>query len=315
MGNTAIIKPENGTQGVYLHWNGGRDSVEPFLEYCKLKGYRGLDQDTSYGLSRLAQVVGNFFGGSTSLGVVDKLSNTDKAAGCLDNGIYLVSGWDIVGRIPEYAREQREYNRLEMLIAIDEAQPMKEQLKSYLGATEIPTKDLKVGDMVYHMDFTGEIKQHKVVGFGDDKTYVNGSIRNGIPYIDKYGCSSNPNNYLEEETVRVCKLTDEYKRIKCENIKEMFSDKPDKGSILLYIPERKEFFGITFGCGDNLEPGFDGYLYLTQHTFEDTCFDECDGGQIDYMNEDTNYKNICDTIFDALDFTYGNECIEFEVIQ
>ena len=45
MGNRAVIttrkagvNPANSdATGVYLHWNGGRDSVEAFLAYCKLK--------------------------------------------------------------------------------------------------------------------------------------------------------------------------------------------------------------------------------------------------------------------------------------
>ena len=48
MGNRAVIttrkagvNPANSdATGVYLHWNGGRDSVEAFLAYCKLKQFR-----------------------------------------------------------------------------------------------------------------------------------------------------------------------------------------------------------------------------------------------------------------------------------
>ena len=44
MGNRAVITTkenfENNGIGIYLHWNGGRDSVEGFLEYCRRKGYR-----------------------------------------------------------------------------------------------------------------------------------------------------------------------------------------------------------------------------------------------------------------------------------
>jgi hypothetical protein len=46
MGNRAVItttrerEPKNSNEiGIYLHWNGGRNSVEAFLTYCKLKGY------------------------------------------------------------------------------------------------------------------------------------------------------------------------------------------------------------------------------------------------------------------------------------
>jgi len=40
MGNRALIignKQYKGA-GVYLHWNGGRDSVEPFLKYAEIGG-------------------------------------------------------------------------------------------------------------------------------------------------------------------------------------------------------------------------------------------------------------------------------------
>ena len=61
MGNRAIIKGENMTSAVYLHWNGGRDSVEAFLEYCKIRGFDKFNSD--YGFARFLQVVSNFMGG------------------------------------------------------------------------------------------------------------------------------------------------------------------------------------------------------------------------------------------------------------
>ena len=77
MGNRAVITTstdinvsESNDIGVYLHWNGGRDSVEAFLLYCKLKGYRTPEYD-NYGWARLCQVIGNFFGGGLSI------TNTD----------------------------------------------------------------------------------------------------------------------------------------------------------------------------------------------------------------------------------------------
>ena len=60
MGNRAIVKPEGKDIGVYLHWNGGIDSVTAFLKYCELKEHRGFDD--SYGMARFCQVVGNLFG-------------------------------------------------------------------------------------------------------------------------------------------------------------------------------------------------------------------------------------------------------------
>ena len=56
MGNRAVITTQEyltnpDTIGVYLHWNGGRDSVQAFLLYCKLKGYRPPETDC-YGWAR-----------------------------------------------------------------------------------------------------------------------------------------------------------------------------------------------------------------------------------------------------------------------
>ncbi len=71
MGNRAVITTRKDLKdiGVYLHWNGGRDSVEGFLTYCKIKGYRPPEYD-NYGWAYLCTTIGNFFGQSgLSLGV------------------------------------------------------------------------------------------------------------------------------------------------------------------------------------------------------------------------------------------------------
>ena len=66
MGNRAVITTrenfENNGIGVYLHWNGGMDSVRAFLKYCELRNFRSPSED-SYGWARLAQVISNFMGG------------------------------------------------------------------------------------------------------------------------------------------------------------------------------------------------------------------------------------------------------------
>lgn len=93
--------------GVYLHWNGGRDSVEAFCEVCRRMGFRGGASD-SYGVARFVEVVANFFrNGGLSVGV-DTLDRSD--CNNYDNGVYVVDdGWNIVGR--EFAHgEQHEYD-------------------------------------------------------------------------------------------------------------------------------------------------------------------------------------------------------------
>lgn len=128
MGNRAVITTRenfnNDGIGVYLHWNGGRDSVQAFLTYCKMKGYREPTSD-NYGWARLCQVIGNFFGGSTSIGI-DVCNNLD--CDNWDNGTYIIDGWDIVDRKYLISSEQNEYDLYNMLCEIDEAQPINEQL-------------------------------------------------------------------------------------------------------------------------------------------------------------------------------------------
>ena len=213
MGNRAVITTEknfaNNGVGVYLHWNGGYDSVSAFLKYCEIKGYRTPDTD-NYGWARLCQVIGNFFGGSTSIGIdtVDKLDCDNY-----DNGVYIIKGWKIVDRKYNRGGEQMNYDMEDMLMAIDEAQPKKEQIGEYLKATEIPTNEVQVGDTVILMDYDGKIAKYKVMGFGEDG-FVNGTNVNGLPFVDKYGNNEsgygkNINNYIFTETVRLAKTVEE----------------------------------------------------------------------------------------------------------
>jgi hypothetical protein len=115
--------------GAYLHWNGGRDSVEGFLTYCKRQGFRSPDKD-NYGWARLCQVIANYFGnehGGLSVGIdlYDRL-DTDN----YDNGVYIIQGWEIIGREYKRGEEQAEYPLEEMVEAITEAQPKKEVVKT-----------------------------------------------------------------------------------------------------------------------------------------------------------------------------------------
>jgi len=136
MGNRAFIKFKNETAGIYLHWNGGRDSVEAFLRYCELKKHRS----NSYGIARMAQVIGNYFGGTLSLGIEGTIgkSLSDLCPG--DNGVYVVDDWHIVGRYPRNVAEQHNYDLVTMLIDIDNAQPAVEQLGEEFIRNEVEKK-------------------------------------------------------------------------------------------------------------------------------------------------------------------------------
>ena len=126
MGNRAVITTSRDNDvsmsndiGIYLHWNGGRDSVEAFLEYCKRRGFSSPDQDC-YGWARLCQVIANFFGGDLSIGI-DKCCNLD--CDNWNNGVYIIKNWEIVGRQYFQGTEQDRYNLEEMIREIDACQP------------------------------------------------------------------------------------------------------------------------------------------------------------------------------------------------
>lgn len=130
MGNRAVITTRENFEsntglGVYLHWNGGRDSVQGFLEYCRLRSFRTPEND-DYGWARLCQVIGNFFGADGLSVGIDEIGRLDKDNG--DNGTYLIEGWRIVGREFFDGQEQQTYPLQRMLHGIDEAQPENQRL-------------------------------------------------------------------------------------------------------------------------------------------------------------------------------------------
>ncbi len=91
MGNRAVLNTGGGI-GIYLHWNGGRASVEGFLQAAEKLGLRS---DEQYFPARLCQVIGNYFGGTCSVGI-GTLDQLDRDNG--DNGEYVIKDGKIVGR-------------------------------------------------------------------------------------------------------------------------------------------------------------------------------------------------------------------------
>ena len=120
MGNRCLIafkekeskKKKEEVPCIYLHWNGGRDSVEAFLDASKRLGVRTNDQ--FYGMARMTQIISNYLGGTLSIGI----SNVgDWDLGFLDNGVYWVDGLEIYDRTNTYDgfEEQKEYDHEEMV--------------------------------------------------------------------------------------------------------------------------------------------------------------------------------------------------------
>lgn len=107
MGNRAIVvfvegtikEPSEISPQIYLHWNGGPDSVLAFLREMERRGYTRMD----YASARFVQVVGEFMRGmgeemrndGLSLGLFgepkDLKPETLEQISHGDNGVYLVT--------------------------------------------------------------------------------------------------------------------------------------------------------------------------------------------------------------------------------
>lgn len=127
MGNRAVIVGKELGQYIYLHWNGGRDSVETFLLYCSLREFRAPPD--GYGWARLAQVIGNYFEDGLSVGAYCCNGGDPRELDPGDNGVYIIDGWTIVDRIgcsPE--EEQWNYDVVKFLKDLNSCQPTAQQL-------------------------------------------------------------------------------------------------------------------------------------------------------------------------------------------
>lgn len=104
MGNRAVVTVRGSKVGVYLHWNGGIESVTAFLKAAKQLEVRPPESDTGYFYARFTQIIANYFGGTTSVGV-DLLKELDCDNG--NNGVYVIGGdFEILSRthVPEHSR-------------------------------------------------------------------------------------------------------------------------------------------------------------------------------------------------------------------
>lgn len=98
MGNRAVITHapfKQGNAAIYVHWNGGRESIEGFCGAAKELGFRSPDGDSAYGLARLTSIIALYFGltqdTSVGIGTVSDFG-TDQ-----DNGVYVIGNdWQIV---------------------------------------------------------------------------------------------------------------------------------------------------------------------------------------------------------------------------
>lgn len=116
MGNRAVITEIGKLEGVYLHWNGGRDSVNAILYYCK--HFLVKPQAISNELNDF-EFVSRCIGLDPYKG--EDYSKLDCDNG--DNGVYIIKDYEIVGRMYQPITEQTEYDLIEFCLGIDKEMP------------------------------------------------------------------------------------------------------------------------------------------------------------------------------------------------
>ena len=107
MGNRAVITHSTNSKApaIYLHWNGGRASVEAFMAIAKLLKLK----TNKSGFDKLAEILAaDFF--ETKVGMtVYRMPYGQTDQDNWDNGVYVVSAdWDIIDRkhLPDNFNEE-----------------------------------------------------------------------------------------------------------------------------------------------------------------------------------------------------------------
>lgn len=103
MGNRALITlqpltKENKVIAVYVHWNGGIESVQAIADVCKERGFRAPDNDLSYALARFIGVWHEFFGVTDGLSLGVYMADWQNVKDSwLDNGVYTIGkDWKVI---------------------------------------------------------------------------------------------------------------------------------------------------------------------------------------------------------------------------
>ena len=113
MGNRCVILNKDKTKGIYQHWNGGRDSIEPLLKVAKEEYELNKDGFDFEPFNAVLEVSEKVFEGD----VLDL--NSIKSFDVGDNGVYIVDNkFKIVGREDFNGEEQDSYNpkRMELYV-------------------------------------------------------------------------------------------------------------------------------------------------------------------------------------------------------
>lgn len=101
MGNRALIVMQTPSEkqplvpAIYVHWNGGIESVQAICDICRERDFRDPAQDPTYAIARMVGVWHEFFGitHANSLGVTIYDGESDQG----DNGVYVLGAdWKVI---------------------------------------------------------------------------------------------------------------------------------------------------------------------------------------------------------------------------
>ena len=183
MGNRAVITTLGEKRGIYLHWNGGRDSIEPIISYA----YNFLTDESEFDAIK---DVAKFFGLNPFVDDIQRLDCNNY-----DNGVYIVDNGEIVGRCYFDRKEQQEYDFDEFMYSLNDAMPKcykkdKDWLLRWLASS--PLKD-KWGIPFYKdMIKEGYLKEGDIILYNKEwKKIVRSGTLDNLPLIVDLNTKSN----------------------------------------------------------------------------------------------------------------------------
>ena len=187
MGNRAVVTTLGEKRGIYLHWNGGRDSIKPIVSYA----YNFLTDESEFDAIK---DVAKFFGLNP---LVDDIQHLD--CDNYDNGVYIVNKGEIVGRCYFDKEEQQEYDFDEFMYSLNDAMPKcykkdKDWLLRWLASSPLKDKPLKEGDIIL---YDNEWKKIVRPGTVDNLPLIVENLEHS--YYGKSQLSSKREGYLEYE--------------------------------------------------------------------------------------------------------------------
>lgn len=144
MGNRCVILSQDRTKGIYQHWNGGRDSIEPLLQIAKEEYEQNKDGFLYEPFNAVLEVSKRVFDGEVL--TLDSYENIKVG----DNGVYVVNNkFRIIGREDFKYDEQDSHNpkRMELIVF----------LKYHFGDSKIDKTMKKVDSYVDYVMESVEI--------------------------------------------------------------------------------------------------------------------------------------------------------------